>query len=61
MANEAGSPELIYRFLALASHHAAWHTRGGAGVALEALLHSRARATLGPHLQALIPRLFRYM
>ena len=35
----------------LSSHHAAWHTRGGAGVALEALLSSRAKAALLPHLQ----------
>lgn len=61
MANEAGNPELIYRFLALSSHHAAWHTRGGAGMALEALLSTRAKAALAPHLEALIPRIFRFM
>jgi len=60
MANEAGQPDLIYRFLALASHNGAWHARGGAGVGLEALLRTRARSALAPHLPTLIPRLFRY-
>jgi len=40
-ANEMGKPELIYRFLSLASHHALWNTRGGAGFGLEALLQVR--------------------
>ena len=48
------------RFLALSSHHAAWHTRGGAGAAVEALLRGRARRQVAPHLEKLVPRLFRY-
>jgi len=60
MANEAGNPDLIYRFLALSGHHSLWHTRGGAGFGLEALLQSRARSEVLPILSKLIPRLFRY-
>ena len=48
------------RFLALSSHHALWHTRGGAGFAVEALLRGRARRQIAPHLAKLVPRLFRY-
>lgn len=60
MANELGQPDLIYRFLALSAHHAAWHTRGGAGFGLEALLRGRARREVEPYLKTLIPKLFRY-
>jgi proteasome component ECM29 len=60
MANEAGNPELVYRFLALSSHHALWHARGGAAYGLEALLSGRARAALEPHVAKLLPRLFRF-
>ena len=59
-ANEVGQPELIYRFLSLASHHALWNTRGGAGFGLEALMQSGGRDKVAPHLEALIPRLYRY-
>lgn len=60
MASEVGQPDLIYRFLALSSHHALWHTRGGAGFGLEALLRGKARKEISPHMKSLIPRLFRY-
>ncbi len=43
MANDIGQPEAVYRFLALSSHHAKWHARGGSGLAFEALLRSNAR------------------
>ena len=59
-ANDVGKPELIYRFLSLASHHALWNTRGGAGFGLEALLQSGGRDKVAPYLDALIPRLYRY-
>jgi hypothetical protein len=60
LANESGQPDLLYQFLAIASHHSKWHTRGGAGLGLEALLQSRAKKELEPHLEKLIPRLYRY-
>ncbi len=60
VATSLGAPDLLYRFLALAGHAAAWHRRGGAGLGLEALLRSRARADVEPHLVRLIPKLLRY-
>jgi len=59
-ATDVGAPELIYRFLSMASSHALWHTRGGAGFGLEALLQSRARERVAPFVETLIPRLYRY-
>ena len=56
----AGQPDLIYRFLALSSHHAAWHTRGGAGYGLEVLLSGPARRAVAPYLTLLLPKLFRF-
>ena len=61
VANEAGNPELIYKFLALSGHHAMWHTRGGAGFGLEALLSTSALAAVAPYLDRLIPKIFRYL
>ena len=61
MANEAGQPDLIYKFLAMSSHHSLWHSRGGAGFALEALMGGKARKAVLPHLKTLIPKLFRYV
>ncbi|RYE96402.1 MAG: hypothetical protein EOO41_04630, partial [Methanobacteriota archaeon] len=60
MATEVGQPELVYKFLALAAHHATWHTRGGVSFGLEALLQSNARETLAPYMTKLLPRLYRY-
>jgi proteasome component ECM29 len=42
-ANEVGQPDLIYRFLALSSHHASWHAKSGSSLVFEALLRSNAR------------------
>ena len=60
VANEVGQPDLIYRFLALSSHHSRWHSRSGSGLAFEALLRSNARKEVEAHLVDLIPRLYRY-
>ncbi|CAN0057921.1 unnamed protein product, partial [Phaeothamnion confervicola] len=59
VANDVGRPDLIYSFLSLASHHAAWTTRRGAGYGLAAIF-ATAGTALRPHLAQLVPRLYRY-
>ncbi len=60
VANDAGQPDLVYRFLALAGQHGRVHARGAAGAGIEALLYTSARRALMPHLRAVLPTIFRF-
>ena len=60
VANDAGQPDLVYHFLALAGQQASIHARGAAGAGIEALLRSTARRALMPHLRAILPTIFRF-
>lgn len=55
MATDMGQPDLIYRFLALASHNAMWHAKGGAAVGLSAFLNSSARSQVRNAVQISLP------
>lgn len=58
VATDLGQPDLAYRFLDLASHHAIWNSKFGAAFSLGSIL--QASAALAPQLESILPRLFRY-
>lgn len=58
VANDIGQPDLVYKFLDLASHHSIWNSRLGAAYSLGSIV--AANKQLAPHLGSLIPKLFRY-
>jgi proteasome component ECM29 len=59
VANELGQPDLIYRFLNLASHHSLWNSRKGAAFAATALASREGMEYLKPFLPTLVPLLYR--
>ncbi|CAM9494930.1 unnamed protein product [Scytosiphon promiscuus] len=60
VANDVGRPDLIYSFLSMASHHAAWTTRRGASFGLGAIINQVSAEAFGGQLERIVPRLFRY-
>jgi proteasome component ECM29 len=58
VANDINQPDLIYKFLDLASHHSIWNSKLGAAFSLNTIL--KANEQLAPHLKSLIPKLYRY-
>ncbi|XP_030455687.1 uncharacterized protein LOC115676805 isoform X2 [Syzygium oleosum] len=59
MANEMGQPDLIYKFMDLANHHASLDSKRGAAFGFSKIA-KQAGDALQPHLNVLIPRLVRY-
>ncbi|XP_030522220.2 proteasome adapter and scaffold protein ECM29 isoform X2 [Rhodamnia argentea] len=59
MANEMGQPDLIYKFMDLANHHASLNSKRGAAFGFSKIA-KQAGDALQPHLRVLIPRLVRY-
>eukprot|EP00276_Gloeochaete_wittrockiana_P000859 CAMPEP_0184674414 /NCGR_PEP_ID=MMETSP0308-20130426/87221_1 /TAXON_ID=38269 /ORGANISM="Gloeochaete witrockiana, Strain SAG 46.84" /LENGTH=929 /DNA_ID=CAMNT_0027122009 /DNA_START=29 /DNA_END=2819 /DNA_ORIENTATION=- len=59
MAADLGQPDLIYKFLDLAGHHALWNSRKGMAMGFGSIA-ARARSHLAPYLPSLIPKLYRY-
>ncbi|KAF3455353.1 hypothetical protein FNV43_RR05803 [Rhamnella rubrinervis] len=59
LANEMGQPDLIYKFMDLANHQAALHSKRGAAFGFSKIARQAGDA-LKPHLCLLIPRLVRY-
>eukprot|EP00026_Physarum_polycephalum_P000236 Phypoly_transcript_00236.p1 GENE.Phypoly_transcript_00236~~Phypoly_transcript_00236.p1 ORF type:complete len:1888 (+),score=384.04 Phypoly_transcript_00236:110-5665(+) len=59
VATEMGQPDMIYKFLNLASHHALWNTKKGAAFAATTLAE-KASDQLKPFLPNLVPKLYRY-
>jgi proteasome component ECM29 len=58
MASDVGQPELVYRFMQLAAHNAAWRARRTSAFAASALLR-HARRDVAPQLARLVPALYR--
>jgi proteasome component ECM29 len=58
VATEMGQPDLVYKFLDLASHHSIWNSKMGAAFSLGSIASTGDR--LKPHLKKLIPKLYRY-
>jgi len=59
LARDMGKPELMYKFMGMASHHALWSSRRGAAFAASSLANSEAREQMQELLPALVPRLYR--
>ncbi|KAJ3045279.1 hypothetical protein HDV00_011151 [Rhizophlyctis rosea] len=59
LASDMNQPDLVYRFMSLASHSAIWNSRRGASMGFGHIA-AQAEAELRPHLAKLIPRLYRY-
>ncbi|KAF9430239.1 hypothetical protein BGZ94_007776 [Podila epigama] len=59
LASDMNQPELVYKFMHLASHNSMWQSRKGAAFGFSSIV-SQAEAELKPHLVTLIPRLYRF-
>ncbi|TPX39274.1 hypothetical protein SeLEV6574_g07344 [Synchytrium endobioticum] len=59
LASDMNQPELVYKFMSLASHSALWNSRRGASMGF-AMVMSHAEEDLKPYLPTLVPRLYRF-
>ncbi|KAE8632216.1 hypothetical protein XENTR_v10001477 [Xenopus tropicalis] len=59
LASDLSQPDLIYKFMNLANHHAMWTSRKGAAFGFN-VIATKAGEQLAPFLPQLIPRLYRY-
>lgn len=59
LAADMNQPDLVYKFMSLASHHQIWNSRRGASMGFSSIA-KQAEQELAPHLPVLIPRLYRY-
>lgn len=60
LAADTGQPELLYKMLGMAQHHALWTSRRAAAFAATAIAsRADAAAQMQAHLPVLLPRLFR--
>lgn len=58
VAADMNQPDLVYKFMSLASHSAIWNSRKGASIGFGKIV-SKAQDELKPHLPRLIPKLYR--
>uniref|UniRef100_A0A3B4TGR9 Ecm29 proteasome adaptor and scaffold n=1 Tax=Seriola dumerili TaxID=41447 RepID=A0A3B4TGR9_SERDU len=59
LASDLNQPDLVYKFMNLASHHAMWNSRKGAAFGFH-MIAAKAGEQLAPFLPQLVPRLYRY-
>ncbi|KAI9097418.1 proteasome stabiliser-domain-containing protein [Phlyctochytrium arcticum] len=59
LASDLNQPDLVYRFMSLASHNALWNSRRGASLGFS-VIAQQASAELQPHLPKLVPKLYRF-
>ncbi|KAF9969044.1 hypothetical protein BGZ73_008786, partial [Actinomortierella ambigua] len=59
LASDMNQPELVYKFMHLASHNAMWQSRKGAAFGFSSII-AQAEQELKPHMATLIPKLYRY-
>jgi proteasome component ECM29 len=59
LAADMNQPDLVYKFMSLASHHAVWNSRRGASMGFSTIA-ARAEKELEPYLPSIIPKLYRY-
>uniref|UniRef100_A0A2K5PCH0 Proteasome adapter and scaffold protein ECM29 n=1 Tax=Cebus imitator TaxID=2715852 RepID=A0A2K5PCH0_CEBIM len=59
LASDLSQPDLVYKFMNLANHHAMWNSRKGAAFGFN-VIATRAGEQLAPFLPQLVPRLYRY-
>uniref|UniRef100_A0A8C5D594 Ecm29 proteasome adaptor and scaffold n=1 Tax=Gouania willdenowi TaxID=441366 RepID=A0A8C5D594_GOUWI len=59
LASDLNQPDLVYKFMNLANHHAMWNSRRGAAFGFN-IIAAKAGEQLAPFLPKLVPRLYRY-
>uniref|UniRef100_A0A1X7V2T2 Uncharacterized protein n=1 Tax=Amphimedon queenslandica TaxID=400682 RepID=A0A1X7V2T2_AMPQE len=59
LASDLNKPDLVYKFMSLANHHAIWNSKKGAAFSVSSIVRE-ARDQLKPYLNILVPRLFIY-
>ncbi|XP_066460523.1 proteasome adapter and scaffold protein ECM29 isoform X2 [Eleutherodactylus coqui] len=59
LASDLSQPDLIYKFMNLANHHAMWNTKKGAAFGFN-VIATKAGEQLAPFMSQLVPRLYRY-
>lgn len=59
LASDLNRPDMIYQFMQLANHNAAWNSKLGAAFGLKSISHA-AKDQMQPYLGKIIPRLYRY-
>ena len=59
LASDLNQPDLIYRFMNLASHNSMWNTRRGVAFGFQTIANL-STDELQSHLPSLVPRLYRY-
>lgn len=59
LATQLNQPDLIYKFMHLANHNAAWNSRKGAAFGF-AKIAAQAKEQLSTFLPAIVPKLYRY-
>uniref|UniRef100_A0A8D0E6M2 Ecm29 proteasome adaptor and scaffold n=1 Tax=Salvator merianae TaxID=96440 RepID=A0A8D0E6M2_SALMN len=59
LASDLNQPDLVYKFMNLANHHAMWNSRKGAAFGFN-VIATKAGEQLAPFLPQLLPRLYRY-
>uniref|UniRef100_A0A8C8RHE2 Ecm29 proteasome adaptor and scaffold n=1 Tax=Pelusios castaneus TaxID=367368 RepID=A0A8C8RHE2_9SAUR len=59
LASDLSQPDLVYKFMNLANHHAMWNSRKGAAFGFN-VIAAKAGEQLAPFLPQLVPRLYRY-
>ncbi|OXB60778.1 hypothetical protein ASZ78_016829 [Callipepla squamata] len=59
LASDLNQPDLVYKFMNLANHHAMWNSRKGAAFGFN-VIAAKAGEQLAPFLPQLLPRLYHY-
>ena len=59
LASDLNKPDLVYKFMSLASHNLLWNSRQGAAYGFTEII-AKANEEMKPHLPNLIPKLYRY-
>ncbi|KAM9329749.1 proteasome adapter and scaffold protein ECM29 [Gastrophryne carolinensis] len=59
LASDLSQPDLVYKFMNLANHHAMWTSRKGAAFGFN-VIAAKAGEQLAPFLPQLVPRLYRF-
>ncbi|KAI9345200.1 proteasome stabiliser-domain-containing protein [Obelidium mucronatum] len=59
LASDLNQPDLVYKFMSLASHNAIWNSRRGASMGFGSIA-SLAERELAPYLSQIVPKLYRF-
>ncbi|TPX72617.1 hypothetical protein CcCBS67573_g05715 [Chytriomyces confervae] len=59
LASDLNQPDLVYKFMSLASHNAVWNSRRGASMGFGSIA-ALAERELAPYLNQIVPKLYRF-